>query len=84
MSRWLLTLALLAAGCGGTPPTVQPIALESVPENVMKVAREKLPDVKWERARRKPNGEYEVIGKTKAGKVREIDITPDGKVTEIE
>ena len=54
MYRWFLTLALLVAGCGGTTPTVQPIALDSVPENVMKVAREKLPDVKWERARRKP------------------------------
>jgi hypothetical protein len=29
-------------------------------------------------------GEFEIIGKDKDGKVREIDITPAGEVTEIE
>lgn len=86
MRRWMLFLALLVAvGCGGDDSRKkESIPLDQVPENVMKVAREKLPDVKFERARRKPNGEYEVIGKNKSGKVREIDIKPDGTVTEIE
>ena len=58
--------------------------LKDVPPEVMKVAKEKLPDVTFERAMKKANGEYEVIGKNKSGKVREIDIKPDGTVTEIE
>ena len=77
-----LVVLLMVIGCGQERKT--PIALDQVPENVMKVAQGKLPDVKFERAMRKPNGEYEVIGKHKNGKVREIAITPDGVVTEIE
>jgi hypothetical protein len=76
-----LTIAML--GCN-TEGKKEPVALDQVPENVMKVAKEKLPDVKFERAQKKANGEYEVIGKDKDGKVREIDIKPDGTVTEIE
>jgi hypothetical protein len=87
MPRRILTiLTLLAAvGCGGSGMEKKvPITLDQVPENVMKVAKEKLPDVKFERAMKKPNGEFEVIGKNKNGKIREIDIKPDGTVTEIE
>jgi hypothetical protein len=86
MFRLLTVLMLLvAAGCGSsTSEKKEPLALDQVPENVMKVAKEKLPDVTFERALKKPNGEFEVIGKDKKGKVREIDIKPDGTVTEIE
>jgi hypothetical protein len=80
-SIWMMVL-VLAVGCAGGKK--EPVALDQVPENVMKVAREKLPDVKFDRAVRKPNGEYEIMGKNKEGKVREIDITPAGEVTEIE
>jgi hypothetical protein len=84
LRRALWTAALLTlVGCGEIEKKV-PIPLEEVPENILKVAQEKLPDVKFERARKKSNGEIEVIGKTKTGKVREIDIRPDGSVTEIE
>ena len=82
----LLTVLLLfvSFGCGNTAEKKEPLTLDQVPENVMKVAKEKLPDVTFERALKKPNGEFEVIGKDKKGKVREIDIKPDGTVTEIE
>lgn len=77
--------AMTLAGCGKEPKeSKSPIELKDVPPEVMKVAKEKLPEVKFERAMKKANGEYEVIGKDKKGVVREIDITPDGKVTEIE
>jgi hypothetical protein len=79
----LMILVAVLVGCGETKKK-EPVPLDQVPENVMKVAREKLPDVKFDRAVRKPNGEYEVIGKNKDGKVREIDIKPSGEVTEIE
>ena len=86
MYRIVLVFALgIAIGCG--EPKIQkrtPVPLADVPENVMKVAREKLPGVKFDRAWRKQNGEYEVAGKSKTGKTYEIDIKPDGTVTEIE
>jgi hypothetical protein len=74
---------LLACGCGQENKKAA-VPLDQIPENVMKVAREKLPGVQFERAVRKPNGEYEILGKGKDGKVREIDITPSGEVTEID
>jgi hypothetical protein len=75
----------LAVGCGPKEePKKEAVPLDQVPDNVMTVAKEKLPDVKFERAVRKPNGEYEILGKDKTGKVREIDITPSGEVTEID
>jgi hypothetical protein len=85
--RYLLLVSvlvlLLAAGCGQTKKK-EPLALEQIPEEVMKVAREKLPDVKFDRAAREANGDYELVGKDKKGKVREIDISPAGQVTQIE
>lgn len=83
MRSVLMLVLVLAVGCGGVGKK-EAVALDQVPDNVMKVASEKLPDVKFDRAVRKPNGEYEIIGKNKDGKVREIDITPTGEVTEIE
>ncbi len=79
----LALLLVLLAGCQGEQKK-EPVPLDQVPENVMKVGKEQLPDVTFERAMKKPNGDYEVIGKNKQGKVREIDITPSGQVTEVE
>ncbi len=61
-----------------------PIPLEQIPENIMAIAKEKLPGINFDRAVKKQNGDFEIIGKDKDGKVREIDITPAGEVTEIE
>ncbi len=79
----LLLLCFVAIGCEEKKKS-EPVSLKDVPDNVMKIAKEKLPDVTFERAMRKPNGEFEVIGKNKQGKTREIDVTPSGEVTEIE
>jgi hypothetical protein len=84
--RYALTVVLLlvlVVGCSGEKKK-EPIPLDQVPEKIMKVAKEKFPDVTFERAMREPNGDYEVIGKNKQGKVREIDISPAGEVTQIE
>ena len=58
--------------------------LKDVPPDIMKVAKEKLPGVTFDSAYKEPNGSYEVRGKDKTGKIREIDIKPDGTVEEIE
>lgn len=76
---------VMALGCGTNrrePP--KHIDLRDVPEKIMKIAREKLPDVNFDNALMKPSGTYEVRGKNKSGKLREIDIRPDGTVEEIE
>lgn len=86
MRRFFLCCVLvMAVGCGAArrePP--KRIDLKEVPENIMKIAREKLPDVNFDNALVKPSGTYEVRGKNKSGKLREIDIRDDGTVEEIE
>ena len=76
--------ALTLAGCGGKQEEKTTMDIKDVPPEIMKVAKEKLPDVAFDTAWKKPNGTIEVRGKAKNGKVREIDIRPDGTVEEIE
>lgn len=79
-----LTLSLLfVVGCESKPKG-ENVDLDKVPEPVMKVAKEKLPDVKFEQAWKTPNGNYEVRGKGKNGKVRDIQVQPDGIVVEVD
>jgi hypothetical protein len=79
----MLLVLMVSVGCSSEKKK-ETVPLDQVPETVMKVAKEKLPDVKFERAFKEPNGDYELIGKDKKGKVSEIDISPSGKVTQIE
>jgi hypothetical protein len=79
----MLLVLLVVVGCGQDKKKT-PVPLDQVPEEVMKVAKEKLPEVKFERASKEPNGDYELIGKDKKGKTREIDISPSGQVTQME
>ena len=76
--------AIALTGCGETKEQKTTVDIKDVPPEIMKVAKEKLPDVAFDAAWRKANGNYEVRGKAKNGKVREIDIRPDGTVEEIE
>lgn len=80
----LAASALTLTGCGESKEQKTTIEIKDVPPDIMKVAKEKLPDVTFDTAWKKPNGNYEVRGKAKNGKVREIDIRPDGTVEEIE
>jgi len=61
--------------------------LKDVPSEIMKVANEKLPGVTFDSAWKEANGNYELRGKDKndkTGKIREIDIKPDGTVDEVQ
>ncbi len=60
------------------------VRLEDVPEALVKKSRETLPDVKFDHARKLPNGNYEIRGKARNGKVREVELNPAGTVVEIE
>ena len=60
------------------------VPLEEVPEPLVTKARETLPEVKFDHARRLSNGNYEIRGKGQKGKVREVELKPSGEVVEIE
>jgi hypothetical protein len=71
----------LAWGCAKDekPQSPEIVSLEQVPGVVMKAARERLPNVKFDsawKAREHGQDVYEVRGKTSAGKVFEVEVTP--------
>jgi hypothetical protein len=78
----VLIILVALAGCG--QPTAAPVPLEQVPASIMKISQEKLPDVKFDRAVRRADGSYEISGKDKKGKVRDVELTASGEVTEVE
>ncbi len=90
MKRIVLFASLVLfcmAGCGEFLEKTEMVPIEKVPESVMKVAKEKLPGVKFESAwKEKVGGKtvYEVRGKSADGKTRDIKVSPDGTVLEVD
>lgn len=90
MRRWgaISVLALAIAGCGeddgdDAGEAKKPLPLEEVPAVVMKAAKEHSPDLTFYAAYRdKFDGQdsIELKGKTKTGKIMELEMSPDGKV----
>ena len=63
------------------------VPIDKVPDTVMKAAQEELPDVKFDTAWKEKEGKdevFEVPGKTKDGKVRDVKVGPDGKILEVD
>jgi hypothetical protein len=90
MRRWW-AIAVLAAviGCSGEDDDDGPgfqkqmMPLEQVPAAVMKAAKDARPDLTFYAAYKdKFNGQdsIELKGKTKEGKIVEVEISPDGKL----
>jgi hypothetical protein len=79
---WMALLVTCAIGCGGSQGEMVP--LDQVPQPFLKTAKEKLPEVTFDHARKLPNGNYEIRGKAKNGKVREVELNSSGEVVEIE
>lgn len=80
-------LLLNAIGCVDAFDKTEMIPIDKVPESVLKVAKEKLPGVKFDSAWTEKEGDklfYEVRGKSADGKTRDIKISPDGKVMEMD
>ncbi|MFM7251169.1 MAG: hypothetical protein ACKO5R_14825 [Planctomycetaceae bacterium] len=86
LPRSLLALATLAAcGCGAAqPPAKKTMRIEEVPPSFMETARRELPGVAFNEVWVKKDGTLEIRGRATNGKVREVEIRPDGSVEEIE
>jgi hypothetical protein len=82
--RFALLVILFVAVAGCAESSAAPVPLDQVPESIMKISREKLPDVTFDRAVRRADGSYEISGKDKKGKVRDVELTANGEVTEVE
>lgn len=81
---WMMCLGVVLAGCGEKESKSADVPLKDVPQPVMDVAKEKLPGVNFDQAWKTKNGNYEVRGKTKDGKVRDIQVKPSGEVVEVD
>ncbi len=79
----LVLLCALLAGCSGGAPAAA-VPLDQVPEAMLKTSKEKLPDVTFERAVKRADGSYEISGRDKKGKVRDVEFNAAGEVTEVE
>lgn len=77
-------IAACAAGCGEGRQKLETLRLEDVPPDLMKIAQEQLPGVVFDTVWKKASGTLEIRGKAKNGKIREVDIRPDGTIEEVE
>lgn len=83
----LSVLFLFLTGCGEIFEKTEMVALDKVPEPVMDAAKKKLPDVKFESAWTEKKGDsvnYEVRGKDKDGKTRDVKVSPSGDILEVD
>jgi uncharacterized membrane protein YkoI len=79
-----VVVCLAALGCGSGAEVKTAIKLEDVPTRALKTAQEKAPNVTFSEAYLKKDGTYEVRGKTKTGKVVEVEVKEDGTFLDIE
>ena len=87
-SYLVILMLILAGGCAGRPPESDPIVpIAEVPSVVMETAKKTLPGITFDtvyKMKVKGKDAYEVRGKDKRGKVREVEVSADGEVIEIE
>ncbi len=63
----------------------EPISMDKVPPEILKVAQDKYPDLVFDVAFTETEdgvAVYELKGKAKSGKMREVEVTADGKILE--
>ena len=83
MKKWMLALVTgcgMLTGCGAEKTEMVPI--DKVPAAVMDKAKAELPGVTFDTAWKEKEGSvefFEVRGKTKEGKTRDVKISSDGK-----
>ncbi|NBR06033.1 MAG: hypothetical protein EBT92_09700 [Planctomycetes bacterium] len=79
----LLLSILIGCGSEGEGPKVQ-VKMEEVPPAALKTAQGKVPGMVFTEAFLKKDGTYELRGKTKTGKVREVEVKADGTFVDLE
>ena len=87
LRRIAILLTVTACGCGEKGERLEAVALNKVPPNIMDAATKALPGMKFDMARKaKLHGQdtYEIRGKDKRGKIREVEVSTSGEVLEIE
>jgi hypothetical protein len=80
-------LLLTMWGCGEEVVRMESVPLDKLPAGSMEAATKALPDVKFNEARKaKFNGQdaFEIRGKDKRGKIREVEVSTSGQILEIE
>lgn len=83
----LVVTLLVAAGCGEAMESNEPVPLDKLPAGALDLAKNKLPDVKFDSARKasyKGQAAIEIRGKDKQGKIREVEVDLAGKLLEVE
>ena len=78
---------LVAAGCGEKGENEVAMPIDQVPPSVVKIAEKTLPGVKFDSAYKETKdgkAVYELRGKTKEGKIRDLEVTADGRVLEVD
>jgi hypothetical protein len=87
LSTAVILLASFGCGGGGEQESAQSVPIDQVPPTIMEVARKQLPGLKFDRAYKiDVNGKdaYEIRGKDSQGKIREVEVSQDGEVIEVE
>jgi hypothetical protein len=94
--KWVLVIGLLVVIAGGGAAAVYfrhpdndeskavVVPLDDIPATLVKTAKDKLPDVEFDHARKLPNGDFEIRGKQQNGKVREVEMKPSGEIIGVE
>ena len=83
----VVPLLALACGCAKEPTADEIVPLEQVPPKVMDSARKRLPGYTFDtvyKMRIEGRDAYEVRGKDKRGKVREVEVSATGEVLGVE
>lgn len=79
-------MTVFCIGCGGEAIEVkQPLPLDQVPPQILKVAQDRYPDLKFSAAWTEvEDGQsvYELKGQYKNGKMLEVEVSTDGKLLE--
>jgi len=83
---WFAVLMVPILGCGKSvaPKTKAVIPVAQVPAVVMAAAQKKEPAVKFNKVIKSSDGIYEVQGKTKVGKILEVEVNEQGEVVKVE
>ena len=84
----LAAILTVFAGCGGESPKSDPVVpIDQVPPNLMEIARKQLSGYTFDTVYKTTvdgKDAYEIRGKDKQGKIREVEISATGEVLEIE